>query len=136
MTTMLDLGGGQSVPRHHLPKNMTSAFDQASAAFDQARASIRSWVKPLYALQAPADVSGRFSCNAVGQSGRIYDLSEPGGAMLVDERDVPIFTKQGFAAVPSQQPATNLRAGLVFQDTAANTFMRWTGTAWSPVTLT
>jgi hypothetical protein len=98
MTTTIDLGGGQSVPRHHLPKSMTANFDQASNALNQALASIRSWIRPLHGLQASVSVSGSVSCNAIGQSGRTYDLTEPGGALFVDERDLPTFTSLKFAA--------------------------------------
>jgi hypothetical protein len=132
----VDLGNGQTVPRHHLPKTMSSSFDQASAAFEQVRASIRSWVQPLYALQAPVTVSGSVSCNAVGKTGRTYDLTEPGGAVLVDQRDVDVFTKLGFTSVPSgAAPTTGLRVGLVFLDTSLNEYMRYDGANWAPVTL-
>jgi hypothetical protein len=136
MTTSIDLGNDQTVPRHHVPKAMAMAFDQASGALELARASIRSWVKPLHAMQAPAGVSGDIACNAVGQSGRVYTLSEAGGAMLVDARDGATFSKLGFAAVPSgAAPTTGLRVGLVFMDTSLNEYVRYDGTNWAPVTL-
>ncbi len=136
MTTTVDLGNGQTVPRHHLPKSMSSAFDDANSALEQMRAAIKSWVKPLYAIQAPQNETGSFICTAVHQTGRTYELPEPGGAMLVDERDLGTFTKLGFTAVPSgTAPITDLRVGLVFLDTQLNQYMRYDGVQWSPVTL-
>jgi hypothetical protein len=138
MTTNIDLGGGQSVPRHHLPKAMAAALDQASATLGQTQADIRAWVRPLLAMQAPANFSGEIGCtSAPGLTGRTYALSEAGGAVMVDSRDVPVFAKLGFVAVPSGiAPTTGLRVGLVFMDPSLNEYQRWGGSAWAPVTLT
>ena len=131
----IDIGNGQSVPRHHLPKDMSAAFDQAQAAFVQAQASIRSWVKPLYPMQAPAAASGTIICNAVRETGRTYNLPEPGGALLVDQRDMSVFSSMGFMPVPSGTAPANPRVGLVFMDTQLNEYQRWDGAKWAPVTL-
>lgn len=131
----IDLGAGHSVPRHHVPPTMLAQYDQASAALSQAQASILSSVK-LTALQAPATFSGSLSCTAPGQSGAVYNLNELGGALLVNERDLATFTALGFTAVPSVQPTSGLRAGLVFDDTAAGGYMRYSGADWAPVTIT
>jgi hypothetical protein len=131
--THLDLGNGHTIPRHHVPKAMLTQFDEASAALSAAQASIR--LISLIAVQAPAAFSGTVQCSAMGQSGTTYNLSEVGGALLADERDVSTFTALGFTAVPSQQPTSGLRPGIVFFDTAANGYMRFDGAAWAPVTL-
>jgi hypothetical protein len=87
-------------------------------------------------MQAPSDVSGEVGCTSVGQSGRTYTLSEVGGALLVDQRDVTMFSKLGFTDVPSGiAPTTGLRVGLVFLDTSLNEYMRYDGNSWAPVTL-
>jgi|SRR6185437_8351004 len=132
--TKIDLGGGQSIARHHIPHALLAQFDQAFAALSAAQTSIRSSVQ-LVALQAPAAFSGSISCTAPGQSGSNYNLGEVGGAISVNERDVSTFTKFGFTAVPSVQPQSGLRAGLAFYDTAAGTYMRCDGANWAPVTL-
>jgi len=131
----IDLGNGQTVQRRHLPKNMLHEFDEASAALGQSQANLQSWVKPLCAMQAAAEFSGEIICGAPGQTGLTYTLGEVGGALLVDQRDLAVFSKLGFTAVPSQQPTANLRAGLVFLDTATGQYLRWNGAAWAPVTL-
>lgn len=131
----IDIGGGQAVQRHDLLKNMLRDYDDASAAMSQTQASIRSWLKPLFAMQAAANFSGEVNCTAVGQSGRTYTLPEIGGALLVDQRDVPVFSKLGFTDVPSGSAPTGLRVGLVFLDTSLNEYMRYDGNAWAPVTL-
>jgi hypothetical protein len=88
------------------------------------------------AMQAPATLSGEVTCTAPGQSGKSYWLPEPGGALLVDERDVAVFTKLRFAAVPSgAAPTTGLRPGLVFMDQSLSEFVRYDGANWAPVTL-
>jgi hypothetical protein len=134
--TIIDVGNGQTVPRHHVPKAMAVAFDQASGALREAQANIRSWVRQVSPMQAPAGFSGDVICNSVGQTGRVYTLSEQGGALLVDPRDVPVFTGMGFTPVPSgPAPTTGLRPGLVFMDTSLNEYMRFDGSAWAPVTL-
>jgi hypothetical protein len=64
-------------------------------------------------------------------------LSEPGGALLVDERDLAVCKKLEFVAVPRAAPPTLFpRVGLVFLDTATNEYRRYDGTNWAPVTLT
>jgi hypothetical protein len=138
----IDIGGGESVQRRHLPKAMLSEFDEASATFSRAQANIRSWIKPLLAMQAPADASGdtagarrRFIANEPGRSGRVYDIGEVGGAMLVDQRDVSAFAWLGFTPAPSQQPTSTLRVGLVFLDAATGEYLRYNGSAWAQVTL-
>jgi hypothetical protein len=134
MSKTVDLGAGHTVARHHVPHALLAQFDEASAALSAAQASIRSSVQ-LVALQAPAAFSGSVSCTSQGQSGMTYNLSEVGGALFADERDVAIFTMLEFMGVPTVQPQSNLRAGLVFQDTAAGSFMRYDGATWAPVTL-
>lgn len=130
----IDLGNGKTVSRHHVPRAALTQFDEASAALSAAQASIRSI--SLIALQAPTAFSGSVGCTAIGQSGMNYVLGEVGGALLVDERDVATFTNLGFTGVPSVQPTSNLRAGLVFNDSAAGSFMRYDGAAsWAPITL-
>jgi len=86
------------------------------------------------AIQAPAFLSGHIGCGAPAQSGGEYYLPEPGGALLVDERDVAGLAKLGFTAVPSARPMENLRVGLVYIDEVAG-FMRHDGSVWAPVTL-
>jgi len=130
----IDLGGGVSVHRRHLPTTLLREFDAAASAFSETQAAVRSWVKPLLPMQAPADFSGGLTCNALGQSGLTYSLAEVGGALLVDQRDVAALTALGFSPVPSQQP-TNPRVGWVFLDAATGDYLRWTGTAWAVVTL-
>jgi len=132
--TTIDIGGGKSVQRRHLPKTMLREFDTAAAAFSETQAAVRAWVKPLHPMQGAVDSSGTVTCNAPSQSGLAYTLGEVGGALLVDQRDVAAFAKLGFTDVPSQQPS-NSRVGLVFLDTATGEYLRWNGSAWAPVTL-
>jgi hypothetical protein len=141
----IDLGGGVTVDRTHVPATMLAHYDQATTALALAQSNILAWIKPLFALQAPANSSGQFHCNAVGQSGRTYSIPEPGGALLVDQRDLSVFVNPkpvgfGFVAVPSgptaSRPNTGLRAGLCFNDTTLAAFVRWDGAAWNQVTLT
>jgi hypothetical protein len=87
------------------------------------------------AMQAPTNLSGQIICNAPTQSGISYNLSEPGGALLVEQPDVAEFETLGATPVPSVQPTINLRAGLVFWDEAANEYLRFNGTNWAPITL-
>ena len=141
---IIDIGNGQFAQRHHLTKELLHEFDQASGAltqaqvnFSQAQANVRAWTRPLIAMQAAADVSGDILCTAPGQSGRIYTLNEVGAALLVDQRDVAVFSKLGFTDVPSgSAPTTGLRVGLVFLDTSLNAYMSWDGVTWSAVILT
>lgn len=126
----IDLGGGQTIARRHVPAAMLHQFDQASAALSAVQASIRSEVH-LVPLQAPANFSGTVIC-----SGAIYNLGEVGGALLVNERDVATFTKLGFVAVPSVQPTSGLRAGIVFYDEPAKEYLRYDGANWAPIALT
>ena len=132
----IDIGNGQSVQRHRLPKSMLRDFDTTAAALSQVQAGIRAWVQSLLAMQAPADFSGDIMCTAVTQSGRTYTVPEVGGALLVDQRDVATFANIGFTAVPSgSAPTTGLRPGFVFLDTSLNEYMRYNGNAWAAVTL-
>ena len=132
----IDIGNGQSVQRHRLPKSMLRDFDTTSAALSQVQASIRAWVQSLLAMQAPTNFSGDMMCTAAHQSGRVYTVPEVGGALLVDQRDVATFANIGFTAVPSgSAPTTGLRPGLLFLDTSLNEYMRWDGTSWAAVTL-
>jgi len=138
----IDLGSGQTIDRARVPAHMLKSYDQANAAVTSATSDIRNWAKPLTAMQAPATFSGQIHCNAVGLSGYVYNLPETGGAILVDQRDLPFFTntKMNFTAVPSGntagRPATGLRVGLVYNDTQVGSYVRWDGAAWNPVTLT
>jgi hypothetical protein len=132
--TTIDLGNGQTVQRHHLPKGLLSQLDEATATFSNMQASVRAWVKPMVPMQAAADFSGSVTCNTPGLSGLAYSLGEVGGAILVDQRDVKTFTALGFANVASQQPSQP-RVGLVFLDAATGEYLRWNGSAWAPVTL-
>ena len=138
----IDLGSGQTVDRSHVPANLLAHFDQATAALALAQSNILAWIKPLFALQAPANFTGSFHCNAVGQSGRVYYIPEPGGALLVDQRDMAVFLNLkpvAFASVASgttaQRPASP-RVAQVYNDTDVGSFMRWNGAAWVAVTLT
>jgi hypothetical protein len=142
MPTIIDLGAGQTVDRSHVPSHMLTAFDQATAALSAAQSAILGWIKPLLPLQAPANYTGSIHCNSVGQSGRVYYVPEPGGALLVDTRDLSTFMNLkpvGFTSVASgttaQRPASP-RMGLAFNDTTLGAFVRWDGAAWNPVTLT
>lgn len=47
-------------------------------------------------LQCPADRSGDFYCNAVGQSGTIYRSVAAGSTINVDPRDAPMLQSLGF----------------------------------------
>jgi hypothetical protein len=113
---MIDLGNGQTVQRHHLPSNLLHEFDEASATFSKVQANVHSWIKSLLPMQAPANFSGTIDCRAVGQSGRTYALSEVGGALLVDQRDLSTFGRLGFTSPSSQQPTNP-------------------SSAWAPITL-
>lgn len=131
----VDLGDGQHVPRNHLPPSLKNAYDQAASQLEVARAFIRSWVRPLIALQAPPHISGIISCTASGQTGRVYALAEAGGALLVDQRDVPAFVSMGFATVPTGAAPPDPRMGQVFWDFELSGFQRWDGAQWAPTTL-
>jgi hypothetical protein len=134
--TTIDIGNGKTAQRHHLTKAVLGEFDQATAALSQAQANVRAWVRPLLAMQTAAGFSGDVSCNAPNQSGRTYTLSEIGGAMLVDERDLGAFSKIGATAVLSgSAPSTGLRSGLVILDASVNELMRFDGSTWAPVAL-
>jgi hypothetical protein len=137
MTTnnTIDLGDGHTALRHHIPREKMHELDQATAALKQAQSNLRSWVRPLSAMQGAADSNGTFSCTSPGQSGLTYSLSEVGGALLVDARDVATFLKWNFSAVPTQQPTSGLRVGLVFLDSATGQYLRFDGVEWAPVIL-
>lgn len=47
-------------------------------------------------MQAPADASGEFQCNAIGQSGATYRDVAPGSIIEVDTRDAPVLLQRGF----------------------------------------
>ncbi len=123
-----------TVPKN-LPQPMRRDFDAAKAALENAQASISEWLQFQVAMQAPADASGHFQCKGPGQTGRNYSLAEPGGALLVDQRDLSLFESLGFRPVPGSAPTANLRAGLVFFDADAGRHLRYDGSDWQPFTL-
>lgn len=133
--TTIDLGNGRTAQRHHLDAGLLHIFDETSKHLDWVRGKLRDWIKPLYPMQAPAGFSGDVICNIASQSGRTYSLGEVGGAVLIDQRDVPTFANFGFTDVPSQQPTAGLRVGLVFLDAATGDYLRYDGNAWAAVTL-
>lgn len=89
---LIDLGNGQSVPRHHPPEHLVRALDMANAAVEQAQEGLRRWIRPLYKMQAPANFNAHIGpVNAPGMSGIEYGDVGDGQTIDVDERDVVFF---------------------------------------------
>ncbi len=100
----IDLGNGQTVPRHHPPEHLVRALDMANASVEAAKAHLRQWLRPMVKMQAPADFPhcSVGPCNAPQMSGIAYGNIGPGDIIDVDERDVKHFQNNlKFTAVSS-----------------------------------
>jgi hypothetical protein len=131
---------GTTIDRARVPSHLLAAYDQANNSVTMAQTALANWLKPLTVMQAPANFTGQIHCNGVGQSGYVYHLAEPGGAVLVDARDLAMFTSphMGFTVAPSGPTAsrpTFVRAGIVYNDTTLGQIVRCDGSTWSPITL-
>jgi hypothetical protein len=60
---------------------------------------------PSVKMLVPANQSGDFHCNAVGQSGTVYRNIVPSSVMDVDIRDVQVFLQRGFSYAPTAASA-------------------------------